>query len=367
MCNTKDADNIKNLRLSKANLKSYLSKRYKSKIAETIVSCFTFSVNWDYNEYVQSLEVFVNNPEESLRKMIFHCFDFNGDNYVSEVDLFILMKTLDSDIFVNVVCKDVIDIVNFLRKKLKDKGLDDPIALRMKRIEKELIERKNKKFKQLMGIGIDTERSTDSNSANGIFQYSALNKIADLIEKKDRQVSVLSAQNVAGDALDQKKKESHAEPIDKKSKLVKMKDITYQICEDEEVTMKASLDEYLCHIKSQKLPALLIDIFIYLGARKYVEHVIEPGPNKLINVELKEITLKTSKYLHKKVMENDDALTNWRNMIGEPKVEEYWTAFRKFADLNLKSKPDNEIFVTMSSIMDNFEAVFGVKNEFMAR
>lgn len=72
MCSTKDADNIKNLRLSKASLKSYLSKRYKSKIAETIVSCFTFSVNWDYNEYFQSLEVFVNNPEESLRKMIFH-------------------------------------------------------------------------------------------------------------------------------------------------------------------------------------------------------------------------------------------------------------------------------------------------------
>jgi hypothetical protein len=227
-------------------------------------------------------------------------------------------------------------------------------------------------------MGIDSERSNESTSPNGIFQYSALNKIADLIEKKDRQVSVLSIQNLASEGIDQKKEESHAEPIDKKSKLVKMRDITYQICEDEEVTMKASLEEYLNHTKDkkdtkdtkgQKLPALLIDIFIYLGARKYVEHIIEPIPTKVISTGPETCALpmqvKTSKYLINKIMENDDELAKWRNMIGEPKVEEYWTAFRKFADL--KSKPDSEIFVTMSSIMHNFEAIFGVKNEFMAR
>lgn len=56
--------------------------------------------------------------------------------------MFIVMRTLDSNIFVNVVCKDVIDIVNFLHQKLKDKGLDDPVELKMKRIEKECVERK---------------------------------------------------------------------------------------------------------------------------------------------------------------------------------------------------------------------------------
>lgn len=67
--------------------------------------------------------------------------------------------------------------------------------------------------------------------------------------------------------------------------------------------MKASLDEYLRHTKSQKLPALLIDIFIYLGARKYVEHIIEPVPTKVINTGLETCVLpmqvKTSKYLYK--------------------------------------------------------------------
>jgi len=92
---------------------------------------------WDHTNYFEGLEVFVNNTEESLKKMIFNCLDFNNDNYISQVDLFILMKTFDGDIFVNVASKDVIELVEFLQGKLRDRGLDDPIKNKMRKLEKE--------------------------------------------------------------------------------------------------------------------------------------------------------------------------------------------------------------------------------------
>ena len=99
---------------------------------------------WDHTNYFEGLEVFVNNTEESLKKMIFNCLDFNNDNYISQVDLFILMKTFDGDIFVNVASKDVIELVEFLQGKLRDRGLDDPIKNKMRKLEKEWVEKKNK-------------------------------------------------------------------------------------------------------------------------------------------------------------------------------------------------------------------------------
>lgn len=162
MCGSNAGENIRNYRLNRSSFKNFLAKRYKSKIAETIVSCFDFSMPWDHVNYFEGLEVFVNNPEDSLRKMLFNAMDFNGDSYISEIDLFVLMRTLDSDIFVTVACKDVIELVNFLHQKKKDKGMDDPIANRMRKLEKDSIELKNKAYKK--ALGLDTARSGDSDS-----------------------------------------------------------------------------------------------------------------------------------------------------------------------------------------------------------
>lgn len=133
--------------------------------------------------------------------------------------------------------------------------------------------------------------------------------------------------------------------------------------------MKASLEEYLRHTKSHKLPALLIDIFVYLGAKKYVEHVIEPAPHKLftqtMDSEVLSLQIKTSDYMKLRMIKSDNELIKWRVAMGDSKVEDYWKAFKKFSDF--KMKPDNEVFVTLSSIMNNFQSVFGVKNDFMAR
>lgn len=80
--------------------------------------------------------------------MVFHALDSNGDNYISEIDLFTLMQSLDSELFVTVAGKDVIDMVNYLQQKKKDKGLDNPIFNRMKKLEKDSYEHKNKAFRK---------------------------------------------------------------------------------------------------------------------------------------------------------------------------------------------------------------------------
>lgn len=102
---------------------------------------------WDYVNFFEGLEVFVNNPEDSLRKMIFTALDYNNDNYISEIDLFVLMRTLESYIFVNVASKDAIDIVNFLNQKKKDKGMDDPVENKMRKLEEEVQELRHKASK----------------------------------------------------------------------------------------------------------------------------------------------------------------------------------------------------------------------------
>ena len=109
---------------------------------------------WDYTNFFEGLEVFVNNPEDSLRKMIFTALDFNNDNYISEIDLFMLMRTLDSYIFVNVASKDAIDIVNFLDQKKKEKGTDDPVENRMRKLDEEVQElrQKQNKFGQVYDL-----------------------------------------------------------------------------------------------------------------------------------------------------------------------------------------------------------------------
>ena len=94
---------------------------------------FDFSLIWDHNHFIEGLETFVNNPEDSLRKLIFSAYDFNNDHYISEIDLFLLMKSLSSgktniklsnlDVFVTVVGKDVMKLVNFMNtKKLKKRN-----------------------------------------------------------------------------------------------------------------------------------------------------------------------------------------------------------------------------------------------------
>lgn len=53
----------------------------------------------------------------SLKRMIFNCLDFNQDDVLSEVDLFKIMRILDGELFVNILGKDVIAMVQMFNNK----------------------------------------------------------------------------------------------------------------------------------------------------------------------------------------------------------------------------------------------------------
>jgi len=61
----------------------------------------------------------------------------------------------------------------------------------------------------------------------------------------------------------------------------------------------------------------------------------------------------------------DKELNKWRIVLGEERVDEFSNAFSKLS--NEKLKPENEIIVSLVSIQDNFESIFGVKNDFLAK
>ena len=205
---------------------------------------------------------------------------------------------------------------------------------------------------------------------NNIFQYSALNKIANVLEQSE-SYSGMNAQIEDQPPIPdpkRKKEQDKDETSELKPKKLKMKEIVYQLWEQDEGTEKASFEEYLRFTKNHKLPALLVDIFIYLGAKKYVKHVIEPEMKtlaKTMDSEVATLLTKQDPILKANNQKVADELSNWRIFIGESKVEEYWKAFRKLAVDPMKT--DTEIVATLDSIKQNFKKVFGVENDFLAK
>lgn len=299
---------------------------------------------WDHVNYFEGLEVFVNNPRDSLIKLVFHCLDNNADGYISNVDLFVLMKTLDGDIFVDVASRDVVDLVRFLEGKLKEKGLDDPILNEKRRLEKEFLQRKNLKYRQLLGV----EVPDDDYQSESIFKLSALEKMGNIVENHS-----LHEVNSAKIQKNPKSEDTPGEASEpKKPRKFGVKDISYEICESDETTMKCSLEEYLKFITTGKLPDLLIDIFTYLGAKKYVKHVIKGGKKKNLNTIDSEGTStvdKRGRIKQQSTIKIDRELDKWREQLGEETVDNFIKAFTKLSID--KKKPENELTISLESVI----------------
>ena len=60
------------------------------------------------------------------------------------------------------------------------------------------------------------------------------------------------------------------------------KSILSQLAERDHDNEKISFDEYIKYTKSDRYPELLIDLFNYLGATKYVNHVILKDDKRVI-------------------------------------------------------------------------------------
>ena len=85
---------LNNLRLKKGDLRSFLAKRYNAQIADKIVSHYDLSNPWTYKNYVNAMELTLFQNEEFFFKLAFESLDFNNDNLLSEIDLFLTMKEL---------------------------------------------------------------------------------------------------------------------------------------------------------------------------------------------------------------------------------------------------------------------------------
>lgn len=90
---------------------------------------------------------------------------------------------------------------------------------------------------------------------------------------------------------------------------------------------------------------------MYLGAKKYVKHVIEPEQasfnvtkdSEVLSLLKRENPIRVR--INKKV---EQELTKWRLLIGENKVEEFWKAFRKLSANPMTS--ESSIYATLESI-----------------
>lgn len=115
----------RNARLTKAKLRAYLGTRYGQMIADKLVLLFDFNAPLDFIAYQGQVEALLKS-KELLRLATFDVYDLNGDNKVSESDLFRLVRYFDStegiaSTFDMHIVKDFITLVQFLRAKREAK------------------------------------------------------------------------------------------------------------------------------------------------------------------------------------------------------------------------------------------------------
>jgi len=137
--------------ISKNELRAFLTKRYNSQIADKFVSHFNilskldslpaephFDLNqkWNYKDFVNVMEITMYQNEEFYSRMVFDALDYNNDGFISEIDLFLTVKELSNDVFINVLVKDLVKIVQFISEKKVLKGTSDECKYNYEKIMK---------------------------------------------------------------------------------------------------------------------------------------------------------------------------------------------------------------------------------------
>lgn len=104
--------------MTKGKLKAWLSKKYKGKVAEKILSLFQSEMNvpLDFATWIDLLETLLNQYKERLKWVAFNVFDYNEDKQICQLDMYALMKIYenDDDVFINGYVNDIIKVVETL-------------------------------------------------------------------------------------------------------------------------------------------------------------------------------------------------------------------------------------------------------------
>lgn len=127
--NNQGDQQVKNLRLNKPILKSFLTKRYNKRLANKLCSLFDWSNQLDYKEfYIQLDSLIVNsgicsksldpiNHMISLKQIAFNLYDMNCDNHICEYDLFSIIRHTDNILFCEAINQDFKDTRDKMAKK----------------------------------------------------------------------------------------------------------------------------------------------------------------------------------------------------------------------------------------------------------
>ena len=173
--------NLRAFKLSKNAFKQFLAKvsgggvvtaqRYKGKISEKIINLFDFTMQYDFNDYCNALEAFMHSSDDVLKRVAFAMLDMNEDNYISEMDLYQLMYTLEGSVFVDVLDRDMIKLIEVLQNKKRQREKHDEVQNEMRKLESNLrtweIEQRNPK------------RKKKSNGEFDIFSYTGIKMLAE--------------------------------------------------------------------------------------------------------------------------------------------------------------------------------------------
>ena len=100
---------LQRIKLNKGKMKAYLSKKYKGRIAEKILSFMDMSVPLTFEDYIDMIEKMINFQAEKMKKMTYRIFDFAEDQSICELDLYALMKIYEGDenLFIETYARDL--------------------------------------------------------------------------------------------------------------------------------------------------------------------------------------------------------------------------------------------------------------------
>ena len=127
--------NLKNFKVGRRNLQTYLKKRYNLRLASKMSAIFDWSVQVDYDAFYNRVSDILLRPKaeggdhlKTLKRFAFQLFDMNSDQMICETDIFAFMKHLPKDpFFQSVLVHDLRDLLKAFNSRKADLLAQDEV------------------------------------------------------------------------------------------------------------------------------------------------------------------------------------------------------------------------------------------------